>query len=107
MNHDEILKLLYAVSHATEANAPTLFDVTNMFRPVPVLIKNSLNEKHFDLFSASGFMYQSLFNSVSTLDAIATHLENFQSRENEALIEIINRQTQATLMAMRIATEGA
>lgn len=107
MTNDEILKLVYVVSHATEQNAPTLFDATNMFRPVPIAIKNSLNEKHFDLMTASAGMYQRLFNATAVLDAVSGAIEESTIKDKQMLLSLIDTETALCLMAMRIATHGA
>lgn len=107
MTNEEILKLVYVVSHATEQNAPTLFDATNMFRPVPITIKNSLNEKHFDLLTASAAMYQRLFNATSVLEALSTEIEQSTIKEKQMLLKLIDTETALCLMTMRIATHGA
>lgn len=107
MTNEEILKLVYVVSHATEANAPTLFDVTNMFRPVAITIKNSLNEKHFDLMTASAAMYQRLFNAVAVLEALSETIEASSIKDRQTLVNMIDAETALCLMTMRIATHGA
>lgn len=107
MTNEEILKLVYVVSHATEANAPTLFDATNMFRPVPITIKNSLNEKHFDLMTASAAMYQRLFNAVAVLEALSENIEASTIKDKQLLLSMIDAETSLCLTAMRIATHGA
>lgn len=106
MNHEKLLKLLFAVSHATEQNAPILFDVSDMLRPVPVLTKNNLNSEAFDLFSASAFLYQSLFTTTAFLDAVSVHLETYCPHVSKELIAAIDNNSKACLTAMRIATEG-
>lgn len=107
MTNEEILKLVYVVSHATEANAPTLFDATDMLRPVPIAIKNSLNEKHFDLLAASARLYQELFNATATLEAVSSEIEASEIKDKGLIISMIDTQTSLCLLAMRIATHGA
>lgn len=107
MTHNDLLKLMFAVSHATEANAPTMFDVTNMFRPMPIQIKNSLNGEVFDLFAASATLYQTLFTSISMAEAVIDHLERLSDPVSLELVRLLNIHVSASMMAMRLATEGA
>ncbi|QZA70438.1 hypothetical protein AH03_24 [Erwinia phage AH03] len=107
MKHEDILKLLFAVSQANPQNDTIAFDVTDPFRPMPVQTKNILNKEYFDLMVAGPFLYQSLYNATVLLDAISVGLERINTPEARVWIEAIEAQSRQGLGALMVATEGS